>query len=488
VRRYGRVKPLTVHIRFTDARTKKPAPVRLRIADANGATYAPFGRLSVFASGRGESLGGHLRVGKENFSLIDGACEIRLPAGVPLQIQAFHGPEFIPFDREVTLGPGQMALRFEMAPWFDRTAENLLSGDSRAHFLSPHEALLEAGTEDLDIVNILACDAALHAEDGHTHRTLSNIAAFSGQSPALERVGRSVVVNTLNEHPMLGRLGLLNSHRPVYPLTFGGDAFDDWSLSDWCGQCHRKHGLAVWVNAFRAESGLLGGEALVACILGQIDAVEFDPAPRSQPLLRWVYKLWNAGFRVPLIGGSGKGSNRTPLGAMRTYSRLNESEPRTYASWIEAVRSGRSFISNGPILRWDASGSKVSAESIFPFERLEIVANGCVVTTSGATNSNGVWRAEIVGGELPKAGWCAIRCIGGAGSPFFPEMPAFAHSSPMRLGTPEDIATPDDSANAAMKKCIEVTLDWIRSEGRFAEEKFRTQMIERCEKAAVMLA
>jgi hypothetical protein len=477
---------LAVHLRFTDARTKKPLPVRLRISDAKGATYAPLGRLPVFACGRGEALGGHLRVGQQNFSLIDGSCEIRLPSGVPLKIQAFHGPEFIPFEREVTLGSGQMALRFEMAPWFDRVAANLLSGDSRAHFLSPHDALLEAGTEDLDLVNLLACNAPLHAEDGNTYRTLTNLAAFSGQVPALEDDDRSVVVNTLNEHPMLGRLALLNSHRPIYPTTFGGDDFDDWSLWDWCQQCHRKNGLAVWVNAFRPEAEILGGEALACCILGQIDALEFDCSPRTQPLLPWVYKLWNAGFRVPLVGGSGKQSNRVPLGAMRTYAKLNEGEPRTYASWVNAVREGHSFISNGPILNRDSTGSKVSAESIVPFERLEIVANGRVVASTNAVQTNGIWRAEVQSAAgMPEAGWWAARCIGGAGSPLYPEMPAFAHTSPMRMGSE---TFDDPTAKIALRQCIEKTIEWVRGEGRFAEEKFRTQMLERCEKALAKLA
>ena len=285
----------------------------------------------------------------------------------------------------------------------------------------------------------------------------------------------------MNEHPMLGRLSLLNSHRPIYPTTFGGDDFDDWSLWDWCQQCHRKNGLAVWVHAFRSESGLLGGEALAACILGQIDALEFDCTPRTQPLLPWVYKLWNAGFRVPLVGGSGKQSNRIPLGAMRTYAKLNEGDPRTYPSWVQAVREGRTFISNGPILNWDSTASQVIAESIVPFERLEIVANGRAIATTNAVLSDGIWRADVErGAQWPEAGWWAARCIGGAESPLYPEMPAFAHTSPMRIGTE---GFDDPTAKIALRPCIEKTMEWIRAEGRFAEEKFRTQMLERCAKA-----
>ena len=36
----------------------------------------------------------------------------------------------------------------------------------------------------------------------------------------------------------------------------------------------------------------------------------------------WVYRLWDAGVLVPLVGGSGKDSNRMAIGAMRTYARV----------------------------------------------------------------------------------------------------------------------------------------------------------------------
>src|SRR5262249_20941946 len=142
---------------------------------------------------------------------------------------------------------------------------------------------------------------------------------FSGQTPALARDGRAVVVNTFNTHPVLGKVALLNSHRPVFPLTFGGEESDDWGVCDWCDQCHRKDGLAVWVDAFEPAGGLIGSEALVAAILGKLDAIEVSPAPRKVPLLPWLYRLWDAGVFVPLVGGSGKDSNKTAVGTVRTY-------------------------------------------------------------------------------------------------------------------------------------------------------------------------
>src|SRR5579885_1583493 len=314
---------LTIHLRVNDAATGQPVPVRLRVAGPNGTNFAPLGRVAEFACGRNEDVGGHLRVGRERFSYIDGSCEIRLPAGLPLRVWATRGPEYLPLDETVTLGPGQMALRFAVRRWSDLRADGWHPGDTRAHFLPPHAAVLEAAAEDVAVVNLLACVQPIPSLDGTLYPGIPNVTAFSGQLPALQTDAATVAVNTLNVHPVLGSVGLLHSHRAVYPLTFGGpDDTDDWSVCDWCDQCHRKNGLAVWADPFADPAGVPGGEALVAAVLGKIDAVEFDARPRKQPLLPWWYRLLNAGFAVPLVGGSGKDSNTVPLGAPRTYAKL----------------------------------------------------------------------------------------------------------------------------------------------------------------------
>src|SRR5262249_45861551 len=159
-------------------------------------------------------------------------------------------PEYSPLHRQTTLGPGQLSLRFAVERWADMRADGWLSADTRAR-LSPHTAVLEGAAEGLDIVNVLA--------DG-----TPDLLPFSGGAPALERHGCAAVVNPLNAHPVLGTLALLDCHRVVYPLRFGGDLADDWSLADWCDQCHRKRGLVVWPDLPRLTDDRPQAEALAA--------------------------------------------------------------------------------------------------------------------------------------------------------------------------------------------------------------------------------
>jgi hypothetical protein len=464
---------LTVHLRINDAATGRPTPVRVRVSGPDGTNYAPLGRFPDFPHGVNEDVGGGLRLGREAWYAIDGGCEIPLPAGVPLRVQAAKGPEFRPLDSTVTLGAGQMALRYAVDRWHDRRAAGWVSGDARAHFLPPHAALLEAGAEDVDVVNVLAKVQPYPSIDGTAYRTVPNLAAFSGQRPALEADGRLVVVNTLNAHPALGTVGLLDSHRPVFPLTFGGEDADDWGVCDWCDQCHRKGGLTAWTEAFQRHAGLAGGEALIAAILGKIDAIEITGSTRSA-VLPWVYRLWTAGFPVPLVGASGKESNRTPLGAVRTYAKA--AEPG-YKGWVEAVRAGRSFVTAGPLLEFAAEGgrARVAVRSGVPFETLELVIDGVSGAATKPQATGGTYTAEVEA-AVDGAGWVAARCLPTGG-------PGFAHTPPVRLGD----SAGADAARAALRPLMEATREWAEAAGRYENPRRKQALLDRCGEALARL-
>ncbi len=107
-----------VHLRINDAATGQPTPVRLRITDADGIYYAPYGRLTEFATGVNQDVGGNVMIGARKWAYIDGACEILLPPG-KLHIEIAKGPEYTPIDEEMTLLAGKMALRFTIERWSD---------------------------------------------------------------------------------------------------------------------------------------------------------------------------------------------------------------------------------------------------------------------------------------------------------------------------------------------------------------------------------
>src|SRR3954469_12908894 len=107
-----------VHLRVNDAASGQPTPVRLRITDTEGAYYAPYGRLTEFASSPNQEVGGNVYLGTRPWAYIDGAGEILLPPGT-LRFEISKGPEYQPIDTEVQLTAGKMSLRFVMQRWTD---------------------------------------------------------------------------------------------------------------------------------------------------------------------------------------------------------------------------------------------------------------------------------------------------------------------------------------------------------------------------------
>jgi hypothetical protein len=418
-----------VHLRINDAATSKPTPVRLRITDAEGRYYAPYGRLTEFATGVNQDVGGNVQLGAKKWAYIDGTCEILLPAG-KLHVEITKGPEYKPIDEDVTLLAGKMAMRFTMERWCDMRKEGWYSGDTRVHFLSPDAALLEGQAEDIAVVNLLAKEHA---------GAIPNILAFSGQTFVRRSPTCGVAVNTQNWHSELGSLGLLHCHRIVFPLTFNNT---DWALDDWCGQCHRKKGLVVWTNHVRFQLG----EPLANLILGNIDAFELTSFEDSESeAIEDYYAILDAGIQCPLVGASGKECNGQALGTMRTYAFVSPEEPFEYSRWIEAVRGGRMFVTNGPLLQFTIDGHvpgrianstsdrplaiRAECHCLTPFPGLELIWNGEVVASVSPNATSAVLEHEFVPTD---AGWMAVRCRGKSIVPSKPRnQRLFAQSSPV---------------------------------------------------------
>jgi hypothetical protein len=481
----------TVHVRINDSVTGQPTPVRLRLTGAEGEYFAPHGRLCEFATDPGQDVGGNVLLDHKSWCYVDGTCEVELPPG-PLVVEAVKGFEFVPLRQEIDLKPGQLSLRVTLDRWIDLRRDHWYTGDTRVFFLPPHAALLEGAAEDLAVVNLLAAEWPSAGGHGKQQVAIPNLLAFSGQRPALELPGHLVVVNTHNSHPVLGSLGLLNCHRIVYPLSFGGpNALDNWALADWCDQCHRKGGLAVWSRCGH-ESSDTHGEPLADLLLGKVDALEIDSFEESRlDVLSDWYGLLGCGLRVPLVGASGKDSNAIAIGCMRTYARLQPDEDLTYKGWIEAVRSGRTFVSNGPLLSFSVNDQgpgavielpapavriRAEARSVVPFDTLEIIGNGAVLASASASGSpsSAVIETEL---EVSTGGWLAARCRGQQQVDHLNQR-VFAHTSPLFVrisGRPQPI---DAEHCRRLASHLDRMMAWTQTKARCENELQRAHLME----------
>jgi hypothetical protein len=325
---------------------------------------------------------------------------------------------------------------------------------------------------------------------------IPNITAFSGREFALSVPGHGVAVNTLNRHPELGSLGLLHCHRVVFPLRFGGrQGKEDWTLADWCDQCHRKGGLVVWTGPKHQEQQTIAGEPLADLILGKIDAFELDSWTDSPSdlLFDW-YALLNVGCAVPLVAGSGKDSNGSPLGVLRTYAHLEPGQDFGYHEWIEAVRAGRTFVTNGPLPSLTVDGREPSREPVeveagrtlrvraeatsrSAFDRLEVVWNGEVIATAAAECDATAKAVIALDHVATESGWLAARCRGTQEVPDLPtNQRTFAHTSPVHVACAGRPFVPRPEAVQGLIEEIDRMLAWVRDRARCDTPKQRDDL------------
>jgi hypothetical protein len=213
---------------------------------------------------------------------------------------------------------------------------------------------------------------------------------------------------------------------------------------------------------------------------------------KGDPWANW-YALLNAGFRIALAGASGKASNRALIGQSRTYAHLG-GEPWSYAAWIEAVRAGKTCISEGPFIDLQVDGKLPGAmlsvpvdprtrvqASIGPLDSmgaLEIVANGVVrvqqVATAGASISI---TAELDPGGLR---WIAARYRRSDGA-------FVAHTSPIYF--PDQAGSPG-AAMGRLKALRELLLrgaSWAATKAAFRVERNRAGLVSTFREAALAL-
>jgi len=216
------------------------------------------------------------------------------------------------------------------------------------------------------------------------------------------------------------------------------------------------------------------------------------PVMRSMDL---YYQFLNAGFRIPIAAGTDKFYEEIPLGSNRTYARVEE--PADYAAWLAGIRAGRTFVSNGPILEFDAGGhlagdvvdfqgthrvrARVTARSILPFNTLEIVCNGAVIGHKTVAIQNnpakdGIHAMEIEATvDLDRSSWLAARV---ADHPDLPnrilprDVSVFAHTSPVYF-LRDGRNVREEASILYLQEYVEGLLHWLGTNPPFMQEEDR---------------
>jgi TolB protein len=182
-------------------------------------------------------------------------------------------------------------------------------------------------------------------------------------------------------------------------------------------------------DPFAKPAQKITDELPVDVALGKLDYMEIVGFSDHKSTAEVWYKLLNLGFRLPAGGGTDATTNyaapiRGQIGFDRAYVWTPE-WPANVDTWLDGLRQGRTFATNGPLVEFTLGGVMVGSElkfdgsqaavpftaklrSIVPVEHLEVVCNGKVaqsLITAGAKDT-GDFSGQI---PLAESGWCVLR-------------------------------------------------------------------------------
>lgn len=441
--------------------------------------------------------------GLQSVHLNRGAAEIPAPTGV-LQLLLARGHEFIPISDRLEIKMGEtLNKEYILRRRLNLPSEGWYGGDMHTHFSrwQPSDdhvwaRLLQA--EDLHAVNNMVYKGAGRVEapqyamgekgEHHVgHRVIASGEEFRDDNlyGHMIAAGITEVIEPISVGQSLGR-------RENYPLFA--------SVCDWA---HEQGGIAGW-----AHGGTLIKlfESLpIEAALGKLDFVENIQFNMFYGFMFW-YRLLNCGLRLACTGGSDFPFNAAllapwypNLGLDRTYVQV--ADKFTYPGWIDGIRHGRTFATNGPLLfltvngqppgtevRLDASEDRVLVEARavcnYGLDCVEIVSNGGVVKHIEAKGG----QTEVACAErvrLKGSAWFAARTRGRVAPDAYGGIAPWnlhAHTSPIYvLSGNEPIRVKADLT--AMADCVRMVMEIYRRSGQFATDEQRLELMANCEKA-----
>ena len=350
-----------------------------------------------------------------------GQSEIVIRPGI-YTVKVYKGFEYRVGISEISVSEGEATdCQITMERWVNMADKGWYSADDHLHIarsvpeLNPFTSKIMQA-EDIHVANLLQWGLAhrfhnavqyAHGPDG-IYREGDYILAAGQENPRTDFLGHSIILGA--NTPI---------HLPdqylIYRL-FWEQAREQHALS---GHAHLGYGSPIDVG------GAYG--LAVAVPYGLLDFIEVLQFSRA--FYDTWYDMLNLGFRVTPTAGSDYpcvGANIP--GRERFFAHIEGD--LTYPNWLEAIRRGRTFVSNGPMLEFRVNASEigeevsmanpgvVSLEGSVHFDqtredvlRVEVVENGTPVQSFPRTDDSGEIRFRV-DHRIQATGWLALRASG----------------------------------------------------------------------------
>ena len=367
----------TLRLTIQDATTGETVPARVEIRGVNGAYHVASDALRYSADcsmsdpGSGPvdqaaalpSFSGRVRIEnpytKSTQFYSTGTSKVELPRG-QVTIKVYKGPEYAVAAEDVAIeSDTTVEHRIALKRWANMPASGWYSADDHLHIGRPaKDANASVSTmmqaEDIHVANLLQMGKIgnfaiapqyAHGPEGH-YQEGHYILAAGQENPRTHFLGHSITLGAPTAH-----------HNPekylIYRLLWQETA-KQGALN---GYAH-----AVWPNGSLIAPH--DGMAVVAPhdLLHFVEVLQFNRAGYDV----W-YDLLMFGFRItPTAGTDYPCGGQAVPGHERFYTKVEG--PLNYASWLQGVRAGRTFVTTGPMVEFRINDQDIGSEIVLDKE------------------------------------------------------------------------------------------------------------------------
>jgi hypothetical protein len=425
----------------------------------------------------------------------DGA-DLTLPPE-KVRIEALAGLETALASAEVDAGaraPGAVTLK--LRPLFDPAEYHLVAGNTHLHLRG---SSLDGADEYLR--QIPPADRLAVVFTSYLERNKDDRNYITNRYPVgdLKRwPATGVLYNHGEEHRHnfeafgqgYGHVMFLDIKKLVRPVSLGpgitGAGHDDRPLRPGIDEARGQKGTVLWCH------NTTGHEDVPSILSGRVHALNVFDGSRTGRYEDGYYHYLNIGLRLPISTGT----DWFIYDFARVYARL-EGKP-TIRGWLAALRQGRNFVTNGPLLQLRIDGKRpgdvldlegpatvrveVSAIGRQDFGKVQLIHNGRVIHEAGAKAKGPGFAASLTRElRVPEPGWLALRIETDVRN----EMghPLFAHTSPIYIDQGGKRRFDLESARALLRLVEEGQAE-IRKRGTFSNDAARDKVLALYEEAA----
>lgn len=414
------------HLRVTTVGSDgQPTGTRIHLTGSDGKAHAPADQYA--------RLPQRARVGAFHH---DGSFEVTLPVG-EAEMVAVKGFEYTPVERNVEIREGETTeVTLVLASASDIQERGWFSGSTHVH--ANYAGNLHNSLENLMFMSEAEDQDIVLEQIANKDNRILDYQYFlpGGEAHPLSRPDMVLVVGQEYRPPFYGHVFMFGMEEHlISPFTTGYEGTGIESLypsnTDMFRKAKRQGAYTGYVHSFYDGdplAGDLGGAKgfIVDAALQTADAVEWSTSQTGWPPL---YAVWNNGLRPALVGGEDSISNlhTTPLvGSVRTYVHIPDGD-LSMESWLEGMKQGHAFFSNGPLIEFEVDGripgdeigvsagatlvASLEITSVTPLERAEIIAS---IPFTGDRTSLSFERSF----QPTESGWYHVRVSGAEGESF----------------------------------------------------------------------